>query len=505
MRSPRKGKRSSPDLEETGGRKRRKLAKPEAEDGETSPRNADPWISGGKRQVIAGIENRTHPNLCYVNTALQSLAGTSYPRWVEQAKGADYSDNPGAAGLVNRVDAVLKELNRFGTAASKPSVTVGTPTPEALTFPEYGMDQQCATELIMRLNDRLVSNLGAGDTQNPLRIEVLVRRNCLDCGNVWTQPEEHQSLQLNKPAKKGGTLAESLEFYQRVSEWRTGGCNRCRGLAIRRILRRALRNASRDKTSGGAVEALRGRLCFLEQALKDGRINNLTEDEERRIGLARKGRAPVRPTKTDEMTAEEHKNLLDAYHDKVEKRRIDYDSTWAQTQTVTSLPDIILLEFANVSQIDARGRAGKLKTKIKYDPVVDFSEYVAGPSRNLDAGDFDAPIRINDDPTNPALRPYELRSILIHSGPSFTAGHWYCYRREWDDPDGPLGEQWWYCNEGNTVRVSKQEMFKKGREEAKARGGDMYALIYQKVPEGGTVPGDGGDEGRKTNWKEANY
>ncbi|KAK6333444.1 hypothetical protein TWF718_011255 [Orbilia javanica] len=465
---------------------------------------ADPWTTGNDRQIITGIEHPEVTNLCYVNAALQALAATSYPEWVKTATLADYTSDPSKGDLVNLVDGIFDQLNRFTTKKYMTRATVKTPTADELCVPDLGQEQHCSVELIVRVNDLIRQNTNIPDYKNLFEVESLARRNCLDCGNVWTQVEQFPSLQLNKPLKKAGTVTASLEWCRRIEHWRTGGCKRCRALAIRKILRRALKNSKRDGTSAANKKTIRDRIRFLEQSLQNHTINTLTEAEEKNLGLARRASYPRRPQKAAGMTAKDYKILQDAYQDELKRRTINYDSDWAQTHEITNLPDILIMEFANVPSYSAQGRPIKLKTRVTFDPSIDLTDYVAGPNRNVDTGSFNLPIRITLDDANPKVPMFELRSILVHQGVDFRAGHWYCYRREWKDPTNPLSEQWWYCDEASTLRVSKQDIFKATREDPRAtRPGQIYALIYEKVPEGGAVPDGTGDETRTTLWRQA--
>ncbi|KAK6508216.1 hypothetical protein TWF506_010315 [Arthrobotrys conoides] len=465
---------------------------------------ADPWVKGADRQIIPGIEHPGVGNLCYVNAALQALAGTSYPEWVDITTKAEYLDNPKKADLAKRIRKIFKHLSRFTKRKYKQRATILTPTTTQLSLPDLGLAQHCATELIVRLDDRIIGNMNVDGYKSRLEVEILARRNCLECGNVWTQPEQFPTLQLHKPLKKQASLTQTLDWHRRIEYWMTRGCKRCRSLAIRKILRRALKNSTRDGTSAANVKIIRDRIKFLEQTLQNHTYNNLTDAEEQSVGLERIAPSPVRPMQTAEMTNEHFKTLKDAYDQEVRRRTIDYDSEWSQTQAITKLPEILLLEYVNVPGYDHRGSAIKLKSRVTFDPSMDFTEYVAGPNRNVDVGGFNLPLRVSGDSSNPAVPIYELRAILVHQGTNFTAGHWYCYRREWKDPTNPLSEQWWYCNEGTTLRVSKQDIFSGRREDPKSpRPGEMYALIYERVPDGGVVPGKTGDEGKTTKWGEA--
>ncbi|RVD86554.1 uncharacterized protein DFL_004823 [Arthrobotrys flagrans] len=477
--------------------------KPELKPPPSRP-TADPWTTGDARQIICGMEHPLVPNLCYVNTALQALAGTSYPEWVNATIMAEYADDPAKKDLATLVDGVFKQLNRFTTKRYLQRAIVKTPTTTELSFPDLKEDQHCAAELIARLNERIIENMNTTRYENRIEVDVLTRRNCLDCGNVWTQVEQYPSLQLHKPPKKEATLNETLEWHRRIEYWITGGCNRCKGLAIRKILRRALKNPAKDDTSAESVKMIQNRIQFLEQVLQNHTYNNLTDDEEKKVGLARRAPNPSRPTKTAGMTDEAFKSAKDASDNECKRRQINYESSWSQTQAITKLPDILLLEFVNVPGFDNRGLPIKLKSRVTFGPSTDFTEYTAGPNRNVSMGDFNLPIRISGDAANPAVPMYELRAILVHQGMDFRAGHWYCYRREWKDPTNPLSEQWWYCNEAVTLRVSKQDMFGAKREDPKNnRPGQMYALIYEKVTDGETVPDKSGDEGKNTNWRQA--
>ncbi|KAF3109444.1 hypothetical protein TWF706_001316, partial [Orbilia oligospora] len=489
--------------EEEGGDGKDKK-KPDQKPAPSRP-NADPWATGGERQTITGIERADVGNLCYVNTALQGLAATSYPEWVNITTKAAYADDPKKGDLAKLIDGVFKQLNHFTKKKYESRATILTPTTDDLTFPDLGTQQHCATELIVRLNDRIIENMNTIGYENRIKVGVLTRRNCLDCGNVWTQAEEYPSLQLYKPLKTlQATLNETLEWHQRIEYWLTGRCNRCRGLAIRKILRRALRNSTRDRTSAANVKIIRNRIQLLEQSLRNHTYNNLTNTQEIRLGLARIAPYPVRPTKTADMTDTLFKGLKDTYDKEIIRRTINYESDWSQTQAITDLPEILIVEFVNVPGYDARGRPTKLKSRVTFDPYMDFTNYVAGPNRNIHMGNFNLPIRMLGDAANPAVPTYELRAILVHQGTDFVAGHWYCYRREWKDPVNPVGEQWWLCDEANTLRVGKQDLFGGNREDPRTpRPGQLYALIYEVVPPGGTVPGKGGDESNITQWKEA--
>ncbi|KAK6512110.1 hypothetical protein TWF481_001005 [Arthrobotrys musiformis] len=468
--------------------------------------NADPWVKGDSRQIISGIENTERVNLCYINTAFQALGGTSYPEWVNLATHAEYTKDISKKNLATLVDALFGRLNRFTTKKYRSRATVKTPTPEELTFPEFGLQQHCATELITRLNDRLLENMDTKGFENRLAVDILCRMNCLECGNVRTENNQLASLQLEKPTSKTkqATLAQTLEWHRRTNLLPDRGCNRCRGLEIRKIIRRALKNASKDGTSAEDVKALKDRLQLLEQSLQNDTYDNLTEAEEKNLGLARIAPVPKYPSRREEMSDEAYQALRDEYNDTLKKREIHYASNWSETRAITKLPDILLMEFVNVTQVDRRGRPCKLTSRVRFDPSIDLSDYVAGPNRNMDRGGFNLPIRISGDASNPAVPMYELRAVLVHQGPDIGAGHWYCYRREWKDTTNPLGEQWWHCDEDATLRISKQDLFAGTREDPRAsRPGNMYALIYEKVAAGETAPGSGGDEKQTTYWKEA--
>ncbi|KAF3185566.1 hypothetical protein TWF788_004387 [Orbilia oligospora] len=460
------------DEEEEDGGDGKDEKKPDQKPAPSRP-NADPWTTGGERQTITGIERADVGNLCYVNTALQGLAATSYPEWVNITTKAAYADDPKKGDLAKLVDGVFKQLNHFTKKKYESRATILTPTTDDLTFPDLGTQQHCATELIVRLNDRILENMNTIGYEN--RIKTLQ-----------------------------ATLNETLEWHQRIEYWLTGRCNRCRGLAIRKILRRALKNSTRDRTSAANVKIIRDRIQLLEQSLQNHTYNNLTHTEEIRLGLARIAPYLVRPTKTADMTDAFFKGLKDTYDKEIIRRTINYESDWSQTQAITDLPEILIVEFVNVPGYDARGRPTKLKSRVTFDPSMDFSDYVAGPNRNTHMGNFNLPIRMLGDAANPTAPTYELRAMLVHQGTDFVAGHWYCYRREWKDPVNPVGEQWWLCDEANTLRVGKQDLFGGNREDPRTpRPGQLYALIYEVVPAGGTVPGKGGDESNITQWKEA--
>ncbi|KAF3930483.1 hypothetical protein ABW19_dt0200298 [Dactylella cylindrospora] len=334
------------------------------------------------RQMIGGLSYiGVEPNLCYMNTGIQSLAATGFVEWLKSspAIGIDEDDTS------NTLNDVFDCINRYFTENSKASdrVTV-TPNRNEVhvddVFDESGQ-QQSAVELITHLNRNVIADRGGDE-------------------------------------------------------------------GLRRVISRALND--QDSLSEEQEEELKARIAIIDSALTSDNYDD--DDMRERLGIKRS--------------------------------QISYDSAWTDHRMIEKLPQILILEFANVARMDNTGMPlNKLLTKVRYSPTLDLNDFIVGPNVNMTRPLRS--LRIPDDPANPQVPLYELRAVLIHAGKTMVGGHWYCVRREWKG--SPDGEQWWLCDDSETYRVRREWVF--GEQEDPKCNGTMYALIYERLPEGEDIPG----------------
>ncbi|EPS39226.1 hypothetical protein H072_6972 [Dactylellina haptotyla CBS 200.50] len=443
-------------------------------------RTADPWIIGSKRQTIGGLQH-TIGNQCYFAAGIQGLASTSYPQWVEKNAKTPHADPEKTKDRTILMHNVFKNLNKFRRGDSL--ALTKTPRPGQVGLGDLRAEQHSSVELMTRLNARLMEE--TENAENPFETTILRKQVCLHCGFVILSEETLASVLVCKPGRKkpiSAAVDDCLEYHRRIKA-RSGdeiNCDKCMGIGMIQILRRVLENPSEPLSEGDKRE-LKDRLQTAEKGLES---ENYTLDDTSRaeLGLTRRKKIPPYPNPKDEMSDSERKRRVKAYYDGVRAAQIRFYSRWSETVEIIQLPSILILEFFNVAQYTARG-SWKLRTRVTYDPSLDFSPYVAGTNRAVQPGSFRDHIRIDGDVSNPQLPIYELRAILVHGGPSISVGHWICYRREWKDKENPVGEQWWHCNDETTIRVTKRDIFN-GIKEDPAYNWEMYALIYEQVSEG---------------------
>ncbi|KAF3904158.1 hypothetical protein AA313_de0205562 [Arthrobotrys entomopaga] len=466
--------------------------------------SANPWAKDDTRQIIGGIENRKVYNLCYINTALQALASTSFPQWIKD-KAVDEEDEGSTEpeDITSILNRSFKKINRFSIAKNRSKATLETPTPIDFNMPDLGTAQHNAIEFIGRLNQDLMVGNEVDMKDSPISIETLKREVCLDCGHVRLQEDTATTALVYKAEKTtadDGTVGDSLEHFRRVRS--RGGdelqCGRCILIAMRDVIYRALQPPISTPLSAEDTKQLNDRLKIVEKRLQDGNYD--IDDDGLKISLGLKWKlpegTPSYPSSKTKMNKKAREKQKAAYYKGKAAIQTKYYSSWSEAIEITKLPEILILEYTNVAKHDAAGMPMKLKTRIKFAAVMDFSEYVAGSNRDTES--FNVPIRIRDDPSNPELPPYELRSIMVHQGPDINFGHWICYRREWrnQDADTPLKQQWWRCNEGYTTRVKKSEIFRSIRGGGELDGnGEIVGLIYERMPEDASISDQEGSDG----------
>ncbi|KAK6533397.1 hypothetical protein TWF694_002343 [Orbilia ellipsospora] len=452
--------------------------------------SADPWATDDSRQIIGGIENTKVFNLCYINTALQALAATSLVEWVENAAAIPNEDPTETKDVTLILNKSFRKINRFSVEKNRSKATLITPTPNQLNMPDLSGAQHNAAEFIGRLNQALMIENSVEMKDSPISIETLKREVCLDCGHVRLQQDTASTALIHKAEKTKtiGAVGDSLEHFRRVRS--RGGddlqCGRCILIGMRDIIYHALQPPPSTSLSAEQLKDLNDRLQIADKRLQDG--NHDIDDDGLKLSLGLKCKlppdTPSYPDPKAKMLKDDREKQKKAYYAGKAAMEIKYYSSWSEAIEITKIPDILILEFTNVAKHDATGAPMKLKTKIQFTAGMNFSEYVAGSNRDTES--FNLPIRIPDDPSNPQLPVYELRSVMVHQGPDINFGHWICYRREWrnQSADTPLKPQWWRCNEGYTTRVKKSDVLRgTGSGEVEA-GGEIVGLIYEKMPDG---------------------
>lgn len=193
----------------------------------------------------------------------------------------------------------------------------------------------------------------------------------------------------------------------------------------------------------------------------------------------------------------------------VPKSHISYPSLHASAAKLFRMPRVLVLGFLNMTtELLEQNLA-----KVHFETVVDLDPLYMSMGKGFDglkADDILKPLPNNPNSNNKKKLIYELRSVVFHRGDNAEYGHYVCYRREWKESMSRTGEEWWYCNDGFTMHVRKEDflgtfdkesgIYTQGREV-----GNEVLMFYEQTqgeksgrPE--TSAGDESEMGAATAW-----